>query len=127
VSVLHEDGTFVRRVGGLETFGADERVAVAVDAATGATAVAGSRSAWVHRAAAGGQGGAGAAKLENESRLRLKAGASTMRGCVLYAFTDNSVASFACDKGTSKTSKRLRQLVRRLRHLDSLLGCQPGR
>jgi len=42
----------------------------------------------------------------------------------LYAFTDNSTAAFACEKGTSKKSMRLRQLVRRLRHLDSLLGCQ---
>ena len=41
-------------------------------------------------------------RLEKENRLRPKAGETAMRGCVLYAFTDNSTAAFACEKGTSK-------------------------
>ena len=62
-------------------------------------------------------------RLEEEVRTMRRSGASKYNGCVLYACTDNSTTAYAAESGTS-TSRRLLELVRRLRLAEATLRCQ---
>jgi hypothetical protein len=62
-------------------------------------------------------------RLEEEVRTMRRTGASKYNGCVLYACTDNSTTAYAAESGTS-TSRRLLELVRRIRLAEATLRCQ---
>ena len=62
-------------------------------------------------------------RLEAEVKAQRESGASKYNGCVLYVCTDNSTTAYAAERGSS-ASRRLLELVRRIRLAEATLKCQ---
>jgi hypothetical protein len=61
-------------------------------------------------------------RLEAEVRTQRETGSSKYNGCVLYVCTDNSTTAYAVERGSS-ASRRLLELVRRIRLAEATLKC----